>query len=363
MESMQETEQPSCLDGATLWVAVTDKIGHVNQCVALTDALGAAPARMARIRGFNLRHRAGTKLLRRLEGLAQSLALLRGLPAGPLVLVISGRSSEYAAKLLRWRLGERLFVISVGPPINFPEVVDMAIMNQASLPKWQRRRAKSGRAIALEEVPICGAMARRFERPSLPPACDGRRLAVFVGGENKHFALTGERFASAIAPIRDIARSGAAKVEIVLSRRTASRTEKIVRETFAGTPATVHGGEESDRYRALLGTADVFVVTPDSVTMLSEVCLTGKPVFALDLETLPGSDGEGERLVEAMVERDVVCRFDGEIETFSPRERLDEAARIALVVAARIHEWSGAGVGSGRAGRLKQASAHFKNTG
>jgi len=75
---------------------------------------------------------------------------------------------------------------------------------------------------------------------------------------------------------------------------------------------------------------------------------------------LPGSDGEGGRLIEAMVERDVVCRFKGDIESFSPRERLDEAARIAPLIADRIREWSGAGVGSGC---LKQASAHFQNTG
>jgi hypothetical protein len=302
---------------------------------------------MKRILGFNLRDSRGTRYLRRFKGMAQSLAFMRGLPAGQLVLVISGRSSEYAAKLLRWRLGKRLFVISVGPPTNFPEVVDMAIMNQASLPKWRRRRAKFGAAVSLEEFPICGAMARRFEGPSLPRTHDRRRLAVFVGGENKHFALAGERFTSAIAPIRDIARSGAAEVEIVLSRRTSSRTEKIIRKTFADTPVTVHGREDSDRYRALLGTADVFVVTPDSVTMLSEVCLTGKSVFALDLETLPGSDGEGERLVEAMVERDVVCQFKGDIESFSPRERLDEAARVAPLVADRIREWCAAGVRSG----------------
>ena len=172
----------SSLGDAMLWVAVTDKIGHVNQCIALTDALGVAPTRMKRIPEFNLRDRAGAKILRRLQGFAQSLLLLRGIPASPLVLVISGRSSEYAAKLLRWRLGKRLFVISVGPPINFPEVVDMAIINQASLPKWRRRRAKFGRAISLEEVPICGAMARRFERPALPrgdeliEAADERRL-------------------------------------------------------------------------------------------------------------------------------------------------------------------------------------------
>jgi mitochondrial fission protein ELM1 len=260
-------------------------------------------------------------------------------------LVISGRSSEYAAKLLRWRLGKRLFVISVGAPINFPEVVDMAVMSQAALPKWQDRLAKLDRVVSLEEVLICGAMARRFERLPVPRAHDGRLLAVFIGGENKHFAMVGERFASVIARVRDIACSDSTEVEIVLSRRTAPRTEKIIRDVLAGTPAIVNGREESDRYRALLGTADVFVVTPDSVTMLAEACLTGKPVFTFDLETLPGSDGQGGRLIEEMVKRDVTRLFDGKIESFSLRKSLDEAARIAPMIAARIREWCEAGNG------------------
>lgn len=342
MNMMQETIDAPGVGGATLWIAVTDKIGHVNQCIALSDALGVEPARMERIRGFNLRSRAFKKLRTRLKGLVQSLMFLRGIPAGPLVLIISGRSSEYAAKLLRWRLRGRLFVIAVGPPINFPEVVDMAIMNEAALPKWRRRRARFGTAVSLEELPICGALARHFEMPPPAPAGDRRLVAVFIGGENKHFSLVGERFKSEVARIRDLALSGAAEIEIALSRRTAPRTEMIIRGIFSDTPVTVHGRDDSDRYRTLLRSADAFVVTPDSVTMLSEVCLTGKPVFALDLETSPDSDGEGERLVEAMVGRDVVRRFDGEIESFSPSERLDEAIRIAPLVAARIGEWTGA---------------------
>ena len=41
--------------------------------------------------------------------------------------------------------------------------------------------------------------------------------------------------------VRDLACSGAAEVEIVPSRRTARRTDAIIRETLADTPAIVHG--------------------------------------------------------------------------------------------------------------------------
>ncbi len=328
------------LGGATLWVATTDKIGHLNQCIALTDALGVEPARVARIPGFNLRHRKARKLVQRVRGWAHSLALLPAAPAGRLVLVISGRSSEYAAKALRWRLGARLFVISVGPPINYLETVDLAVMNEASLPKWQRRRARFGDRVTLVEIPIIGALARRFGAEAVEGR-DENLLAVLIGGENKDFALDGERFAWAMARIAEVARAGDWRVEAVLSRRTSEKTEAMAREALAGTPAVVHGREATGKYRALLGRAGAFAVTPDSVTMLSEVCLTRRPVYALDLEPLPDPDREGERLIEAMVGRGVVRRFAGEVEAFAPAERLDEAARIAPLIAGRIRAWLG----------------------
>jgi hypothetical protein len=341
MDVEAASEDRLALDGAELWVATTDKIGHVNQCIALTDALGLTPDRFERIRGFNLRHGFFTRLRRRWQGWVQSALMARAAGRGPLVLVISGRSSEFVARRLRRRLGRRLFVISVGAPINRPQDVDLAIISEAILPKWQRRRARFGDAVTLEEVLICGAMARRFGAPAGPGAGEGNLLAVLVGGENKNFSLTGEKFRWAMARIREIAESGGWQVELVLSRRTSDETTRIVREVFGDAPAAIHGREASDAYRSLLARGNCFVVTPDSVTMLSEVCLTGKPVYALDLDVFLDSDGEGERLVEAMEARGVVRRFAGEVEAFAPRERLDEAACIAPVLATRVREWIG----------------------
>lgn len=339
MDAEVASERRHALEGAELWVAVTDKIGHVNQCIALTDALGVTPARIERIRGFNLRDGLLKRLRRSAQGWAQSVRLVREAPRGPLVLVISGRSSEFAARMLRRRLGRRLYVISVGAPINRLQDVDLAIISEAILPKWQRRRARFGAVPGPEEVLICGAMARRFHPPAFTGAGGGNLLAVLIGGENKNFSLTGERFRWAMARLADVARAGSWRVEVALSRRTSAETEATVRETLAGLPVAVHGRKASDAYRALLARGDCFMVTPDSVTMLSEVCLHGAPVYALDLDALPGSDGEGERLVEAMVARGAVRRFAGEVEAFAPRERLDEAARVAPLIAARVSEW------------------------
>lgn len=328
----------SDLSGAGLWIAVTDKIGHINQCVALTDALRRKPDRIAQIAGFNLRHNRLVKLIRRVPGVAQSLRLVIGAPrGGRLVLVISGRSSELAAALLRRRMGDRLYVVSVGVPIRHLAAIDLAVVNEAELPKWRQRRQVAG--AATDEIVIIGALARRF---LMAPAHGGERplTAVLIGGENKDFLLSGVHFRAQMDRIRAIAGAGQSEIEVVLSRRTSAATEALIRDAFAGAPVIIHGRESSESYRALLGKADRFVVTPDSVTMLSEVCLAGKPVYALKLEVLPGSDGGGPRLVEAMVARGAVRMFEGEIADYTPPERLDEAARIAPLIEARIKTWA-----------------------
>ena len=51
----------------------------------------------------------------------------------------------------------------------------------------------------------------------------------------------------------------------MLSRRTAAHTEEIVRQGVAGSPAVVHGREDSTSYRALLGSADVFLGVPFNI--------------------------------------------------------------------------------------------------
>ena len=323
-----------------VWIAVTDKIGHVNQCIALTDALGRAPDRIERITGFNLRHGPLVKILRRVSGLAQTMRLVTGTPLPErLVLVVSGRSSELAAVLLRRRMGSRLYAISVGVPVRHARAIDLAIVNEAELAKWHRRR-DTDRA-ETEEIAIIGALARRFPEANPGDRQGAPLTAVLIGGENRHFALTGDHFRDQLSRIRAIACTEEDGIEIALSRRTSASTEILVREAFSGAPVRVHGRDQSRAYRSLLDRADRFVVTPDSVTMLSEVCLTGKPVYVLDLEDLPASDGAGRRLVDAMIARGVVKGFDGEIGAFEPSERMDEASRIAPLVRERINRWAG----------------------
>ena len=148
------------------------------------------------------------------------------------------------------------------------------------------------------------------------------------------------RAEAAIGAVRDCAKTGAVAMHVVLSRRTSDATEAVLRQAFEGMDVTISGREDSGSYRRLLAQAEAFIVTPDSITMLCETCVTRKPVYALGLTEEPTSDGEGPRFVEAMVARGAIRVFEGEIDFAGTGTPLDEAARIAPILRRKIMEWT-----------------------
>ena len=56
---------------------------------------------------------------------------------------------------------------------------------------------------------------------------------------------------------------------------------KILRDTLAGDKNFIWDGAGKNPYFAMLGWADAILVTADSVSMLSDACTTGKPVYLI----------------------------------------------------------------------------------
>lgn len=341
------------MKNTTYWIAVSNKTGHINQCHALFESLNIDPEKVVIIPSYSRSNHWLKKVFKKVQAIFTCAFLLFSIPKGPLFLVTSARDSEYAAWIVKKWKGRDAFVVHLGRPVNFPGSMDVAVINRAALPKWRSRKEKLNRPIDLEEVHICGVLARRFPASEIynnenePISKRKHSIAVFIGGENKYFSLSGDHFITSMRKIAELATSGENNIEIVLSRRTTALTEANIREAVDTSPIEISGKNQSDRYRALLDSADCFIVTPDSVTMLCEVCALGRPVYILDLEQFSGAGSDGAAFVEDLQQRGVARRFNGEIETNLPWERLDEAARIAPVIAAHIREWREAGNGSG----------------
>ncbi|MED6310100.1 MAG: ELM1/GtrOC1 family putative glycosyltransferase, partial [Pseudomonadota bacterium] len=86
-------------------------------------------------------------------------------------------------------------------------------------------------------------------------------------------------------------------------------------------------------YHAFLAAADAFLVSADSVNMVSEACYTGKPVYVLPLEG--GGGSKFERFHNEMRDAGHTRTFVGELGDWHPN-RLDQTSYAAREITARL---------------------------
>ena len=117
-------------------------------------------------------------------------------------------------------------------------------------------------------------------------------LGVLVGGDSGPFVL-GRRAARRLAQmINTMVRARGGSAIVTTSSRTRGEVADVL-ETALTVPASLHRYRPNDPdnpYFGILALADAFVVTSDSVAMLSEAAATGRPVHIFDLAT-PGAEG------------------------------------------------------------------------
>ena len=74
-------------------------------------------------------------------------------------------------------------------------------------------------------------------------------------------------------------------IRISFSRRTPAKISNILVKEFATNPKVhIWDGEGPNPHMGHLAWADAFVITADSISMLSEACSTGKPVYVIGVE-------------------------------------------------------------------------------
>lgn len=109
------------------------------------------------------------------------------------------------------------------------------------------------------------------------------RTAVLIGGASKHHHLGPVEIADIIARIRETHTEQGGSLMITVSRRTpAELTTQLVHE-FSGPNVMIYTGNGDNPYHGFLAYADYVICTNDSVSMISDVATTGKPLGILPL--------------------------------------------------------------------------------
>jgi len=163
-------------------------------------------------------------------------------------------------------------------------------------------------------------------------------IAVMIGGNNRRYKAGKEAFLRLADQLTSLVKQTGGSLIILPSRRTPKRHLRGLSDQLGTTPHQIWDGKGDNPYPGVLGLADILAVTSDSVNMISEACITGKPVLTVHLAQETGRIAAFHQMMET---RGHILRL-GDIlsgKTALPKKMaiLDERAKIA----AQVHAFFG----------------------
>jgi mitochondrial fission protein ELM1 len=322
----------------TCWVLTEGHAGMQHQCIGLAEALGLAHSIK------HIRPRAPWKYLppnwwpRPLAMAAHETPLA---PPWPDVLISCGRRSVAAARAIRRAAKGKTIAIHIQDPHVPPGDFDLLVVPEHDALRGEQVVVVRG---ALHHVtPGKLADAAPHFAP-LVAALPHPLIAVLVGGSNRRQSFTAAIATGLAAMLAEAARQSGGAIALTPSRRTDAAITAALRDGLAHTAAYIWNGQGENPYFGFLALADMIVVTSDSVSMMSEACSTGKPVYIYEV---PGGSGRLQRFRDKLFADGMARPFTGSIASW-PVIPLDDTVEVARIIRTRFPQLASSEAGSAR---------------
>jgi mitochondrial fission protein ELM1 len=273
-------DNPDRAEPPRVWVVTGYRAGERAQVLALAEALGWP----FEIKELDYRRSAaGISLFRKtsLRGfrMGRSAALA---PPWPDVVISAGMRNEPACRWIREQSGGHTRLVHIGRPWGRLEQFDLVIItpqyrfpvrpnvlhNTLTLHRVTKERLRA-------EAAIWQTQFADLPRP---------RIAVIVGGDSGPCTF-GPRAAHRLAAQANaLARAQGGSLLVTTSARTRAAAARVLAGDLAVPNHFYHWrqGDAHNPYFGILALAEAFIVTADSISMLTEACATGKPVYMFD---------------------------------------------------------------------------------
>src|ERR1700720_3738701 len=309
MDSLAPTDGPAPLhipnDPLPIaWVLHDGKAGMASQALGLAEATGFPfiEKRLAiRFPWACLPPQLWFMPLRAAGGSAASLV-----PPWPDLVIGCGRNTAMPALAIRRASGGRTLAAQIQDP-----GVGRSEVNLLGVPEHHRLRGP--RVIvtrgAVHRVTRARLAAERARFPALA-MLPRPILSVLIGGANKAYRLTLRRLGEIADAVAGVLRAQGGSALVTTSRRTGAAGIGLLRGRLENLPAAIWDGGGENPYFAYLALADAFMVTADSVSMISEAAATGNPVHILDLD---GGNAKFARFHVAMQAAGITRPFSARI--------------------------------------------------
>lgn len=311
------------MSNETAWVLTEGMAGMVTQAVGLAEAVGF-PFEEKTVRlGRPWRWLPARFWPPGVLGLSAASDPLT--PPWPGLVISCGRKSVGPALEIKRRSGGRSFCVHIQNPHLSQPAFDLIV-------------AGTHDNLAGEKVFVTRGAIHRVTRERLQAAAaeyQGRLAGlprplttVLVGGPNRVYRMTPEIVADFAERLTAFVTATGGSLLVTPSRRTGPQNVAALREGLGDVPAAIWDGTGDNPYFGYLAHADQIVVTCDSVSMVSEACATGRPVYVFDL---PGGGAKFRRFHDALRDDGVTRAFTGRPEDWR-YEPFDDTADVAAAI-------------------------------
>ncbi len=160
----------------------------------------------------------------------------------------------------------------------------------------------------------------------------GPTISVLIGGNSQHYRYTSHYMTGLADCLHRLAAQGpweSMRFLITPSRRTPTDLLKIFQQQLQGLDYEIWDGQGENPYLRYLACADALVVTGDSISMMSEVCITGKPVYIYEISH---KSQRLHRFLESLYEGKYACPLTQDSDWNWQGNRLDELERLKPLI-------------------------------
>ncbi len=312
-----------------VWALTDDRAGNVSQVIGVADSLGW-PYELKHIRYTpyirlpNLL--LGSSLLGICQKTSDSLA-----PPWPDIVIAAGRRSASAALYIR-KKNPKTFLVHMMSPDTRPNEFDII-----ALPSHDTVAGASNLVRTLGAPHLVTEERLKQARDYWAGTFGGLKhpkTALLIGGNTSHGKWREEEINTLLRHTRSLADKGS--LMVTTSRRTPSHIVPRIHDMLAGMSHYLYVYDEQHKetpYLGMLAHADRIVVTGESISMCSEACFTGKPVFVYS-PTHAMSD-KHKRFVELLIGQGFAWPLEDPRPDWQPVNILNEAGRLATVIRER----------------------------
>ncbi len=238
----------------------------------------------------------------------------------PDMIIAAGRQAVNAALALR---RECKTIVLQNPRIN-PRYFDLVIPPYHDKVQGENVVSTLGALHPIRPEELAPLRHEHYQGPT---------VTVLIGGDSQHYRYTSTYIQNLGEALRRIVTTPGplhgARLLITPSRRSRPELLFELKRLLMGTDFELWDNQGENPYLRYLACADMVVVTGDSISMMSEACITGKPVY---IHEIPSSSARLGNFLTMLYENQHACALEEKTNDNRAFKRLDELQRICSLI-------------------------------